>query len=265
MIERIVAVGASITSGPWLTWLDFLSKESQKPVINLAVKGVGNEYMAHAVARKSDLLDKRSLVVVMLTNIDKWDWYVQNDRMRDLQQEKHQPIAISDHAAFWCTGSWFPGPKQIYLDQFYDQDYFAVKTIQSMLLLKHMCAQRGSALEIFFDSPIWNHTEQDLIALNRGNPLIDRDLLAGDLASVWKEFLEPTMTDIRESSLIGHCWTNRLRAGNSVYGNHPPSSSHWSWYQHVVRPRMAAHMELHDCGSYFCQEIDFFDQAWLKS
>jgi hypothetical protein len=263
--NQLIVLGASITASPWMTWADFLEIESAMSVINLSSKGIGNEFMMQSLANVRDRLDDRTLVLVMLTNIDKWDWYVQGDQLHALRQEKHSPKLISDNSGFWCTGSWFPGNKKIYQDLFYNDDYFCSRTIHNILLLKTICEDRRSKLEIFFDSPIWSYTEQDINAMVMGMEVQSRNLLQGDLSRLWQCALDEHMLDLDQSSLLGYCWHNQLCWCNQTYKAHPPSSSHWRWYRDIMRPRISQHCSLQDWSQTLGPKIHEMDDLWQKS
>ena len=243
MIDKIFVFGASITQSTWWTWKDFLEIESKIKGKDLSVKGAGNTYMMHSVIDQP--LDENSLVVGMLTNVDKFDWYVEGPIYQRLCNEKHPPISVSSDSGFWCTGSWFPLEKSQYQQNFYSLDFFTAQTIQQLCALKYICAAKKCKLEIFFDSPIWSFTEQDL---NRmvitDQSMRPRNLLDLPLAKKWSHLLTADEIDNGPDSLIGHCWRHGLPWANSLYKGHPPSSSHWQFYQNIARPRICQHLDL---------------------
>lgn len=265
MVENIVVLGASITSSPWMTWVDFLQAESGKSIVDLSHKGVGNEYITQSLVCQIDKVDHQSLIVIMFTNTDKWDWYVQDGQLAKLRQEKHPPRMISSNSGFWCTGSWFPGEKKIFHQQFYNQDYFCADTIRNILLVKEIARYRRAKIEIFFDSPIWHYTEQDINSKVDGQPISPRDLLQGDLSSHWSELLEPHEKNIDQTSLIGYCWQEGLEWCNAKYKGHPPAGSHYSWYLSVMRPRLQKHLSLKDMSVALQSKITQMDALWQKS
>jgi hypothetical protein len=124
MVQKIIIAGASITSSPWFTWADYLKDESGLPTVDLSRKGVGNEYIINSLVQNQKHLGPDSLVVMMLTNIDKWDVFVEGQRFDDLLGQKHAPIPIGSRSGFWCTGSWFPDYKKAYDELYYNVDYF---------------------------------------------------------------------------------------------------------------------------------------------
>lgn len=260
---KIVVVGASITSSPWFTWKDFLEIESGIAVIDLSRKGAGNEYMVSALAQHAHQLDSDTLVFVMMTNVDKFDWYVEDDKYKSLLEEKHPPNPISESSGFWCTGCWFPLEKELYRQKFYSLDYFCAKTIQQIMLAKAICQQRGATLELLFDSPIWNYTEEDLYACTqaRDPAACSQQLLELPLSKIWSQNLSAAELDLSHNSLIGHCWQQNLPWENKKFDMHPPSGSHWSFYDKIIRPRISDKLYLHSDAS-LQHKIEKLDKAW---
>jgi len=263
MIKKIVVFGASITSSPWWTWKDFLEMESGLPVIDLSQRGAGNEYMANSLLDVD--IDEHTLVVGMLTNVDKFDWYVEDEQFRDLQQEKHQPIPVGKNSGFWCTGSWFPGKKEIYKENFFSLDYFCTKTIQQTLLIKSICKDRGSRVEVFFDSPVWNYSEQQLNNwAEHGKALEKVYMLDFPLSSKWKILLDDRCTNLYDTSLIGYCIKNNLSWHNRFYKVHPPSSSHWRYYNDIMKPVLQKELLLVPQKN-IQEKIDEMDRLWKEN
>ena len=262
-IKKIIIGGASITDSPWFTWADFLQQESGMPIVDISARGVGNEYIASSIVNVQSQLDNTTLVVLMLTNIDKFDWYVQGQQLKNLENEKHCPKKLTNDSGFWCTGSWFPGDKEIFKNYFYNEDYFCVKTIQQILLLETICQKTNAVLEIFFDSPIWTHTDQDIINIGKTQDYTSRyNFLSGDYAKSWSTLLAKKHTTLDNNSLIGFCWQNKLPWYNQQYKGHPPSSSHWKFYDNVMRKRLTHHLPLVSCQSQMSDKIKKFDEQW---
>lgn len=265
MFQKIVFAGASITASPWFTWADYLRDESGLPAIDLSRKGVGNEYIVNSLIQNQKHLGPDSLVVIMLTNVDKWDVFVEGQRFDDLLEQKHPPIPIGRHSGFWCTGSWFPDYKKPYHELYYNVDYFCSRTIQMILLARLICANHGSHLEIFYDSDVWNYTEQQLNHSVEGKRSPPGHYLSGDLSKIWATQLQTFDFKTDTESLISFCWNNDLPWANSFYKGHPPSSSHWRFYQSVMRPRIQSVCELRDRTDDMLHKIHYMDTQWQKS
>lgn len=260
MIDKIFVFGASITHSAWWTWKDFLELESEIDVIDLSVRGAGNTYMLNSLLDQS--IDANSMVIGMLTNLDKFDWYVEGSTFQQLATEKHAPIPIHHNSGFWCTGSWFPGQKQIYQEIFYSLDYFASQTIQQICMLRYLCQHKKCRLEIFYDSPIWSYTEQDLNAMIHDQcSLAPRNILSLPLTSKWAPLLDDVDVNIEDSSLIGYCWHRGLSWGNAFYKGHPPSSSHMQFYRDIICPRVQSYLNLTP-KSVLDSQIAEMDAIW---
>jgi hypothetical protein len=201
----------------------------------------------------------------MFTNIDKFDWYVEGNTFSDLQKEKHPPKPITFNTGFWCTGSWFPGKKYNFYNTFYSQDYFCTKTIQQILLFRSICNSVGAKHVVLFDSPIWNFTEQTINNFD-GNPPIKKqwqeNFLKMPLSSKWQHMLDEEDEQIKETSLLGYCWCNNLKWHSSAVGPHPPSSSHWNYYQNILKPKLQNILKFQNIN--FGKKIQFMDSEWKK-
>lgn len=265
MIKKLLIGGASITASPWLTWADFLEFESRLITINLSHKGVGNEFIVNSLVRNQQHLGPDCLVVLMLTNIDKWDVFVRDERFDNLKDQKHAPIAVGPRSGFWCTGSWFPDYKQAYRDLYYDDDYFCCRTIQMIMLARSICQQQGSHLEILYDSDIWNFSEQDINRAISGPRPVSRSYLSADLSSMWAGQLNDLDLAADKQSLIGFCWNNHLPWSNLKYKGHPPSSSHWQFYRSVIRPRLSNLCDIRDSTQQMLAKIQEMDLLWQRS
>jgi hypothetical protein len=266
-IKRIVILGASITSSPWYTWKDYVEVETNLKCYDLSARGVGNEYLAHNLMANEDLLDEQTLVLCMLTSFDKFDWYVTGQRYIDLQVEKHKPRSVSASSGFWCTGSWFPLEKDIFKQTFYDEDYFCAKAIQQVLLMQKICQVKNSNLILFFDSPIWTLTEQAINHIKPDNQqtsisALSRDFLAQPLSSMWKQYIDQSLIDVQDSSLLGYCWKKGLLWYNEGVKCHPPSSSQWSFYQDIVKPSINQYVPTQDVD--LTKKIQTFDEKWKE-
>jgi len=259
MIKTVITLGASITQSPWYTWKDYLEISCGLQIIDLSKKGIGNTYMVNSLLGQS--IDSDSLIVVMLTSIDKFDWFVEGERFRLLQSEKHKPIKINDRSGFWCTGSWFPEEKEIYKNTFFSLDWMCSQTITNIMLFQQIAKKKNCAIEFFFDSPIWDHTEQDLNEMfNQKKTLPSRQMLRSPLTSRWTDMLDDSLINNQKNSLIGYCWQNNLPWANHLYKTHPPSSSHWQFYINVMRPRLIKYLELPHVELE--NKIESMDKLW---
>jgi hypothetical protein len=265
-INKIVVAGASITNSPWWTWKDFLQNDTKLPIIDLSVRGCGNEFIVHNLVKNQSKLDSNTLVIAMLTSIDKFDWYVQQEKFFSLSEQKHKPIEFSNNTGFWCTGSWFPDTKEIFKNNFYSEDYFVVKSIQQIFLLDQLSKKLGFKLITVFDSPIWTYTEQELDKMVTGINLDKKlnGMLDFELSKLWMPMLDSCQLDITDSSLIGYCIKNNLPWGNIVNGSHPPAGSHHKWYKNILLPKIKKYID-QTVNLDYSKKIHIMDEIWSKS
>jgi len=265
-INQIICVGASITDSPWWTWKDYLQIESKLKVINLAVKGCGNEFMINNLILNKNKLNDKTLVIVMFTNIDKFDWFVEKDKFIELQEEKHKPINFSNQNGFWCTGSWFPKDKKIFKDIFYSEDYFVVKTIQQILILEQLKKIYNFQLILTFDSPIWTYTEQEINHITTDIKKYNKNenlLLESCLSKIWKNLLDKKYIKISNKSLIGYCIKNQIPWQNETHGAHPSPISHYKWYKDILSPEVKKYISIDETLCYE-DKLQSMEKIWQK-
>lgn len=266
-INQIISVGASITNSPWWTWKDYLQIESKIKNINLAVPGAGNEFMIHNLVLNKDKLNENTLVVVMFTNIDKFDWFISKEKFSELKKEKNKAFAFGkDNGFWWCTGSWFPKEKEIFKDIFYSEDYFIVKTIQQLLLLNELKRIYKFELVVAFDSPIWTYIEQEINQIANditGYNKKENNLLTNPLSKIWKDLIEVEFLDIADKSLIGYCIKNNLPWQNEFYGPHPSPISHYKWYKDILVPELLKFVDL-DLSLDYTDKLESMEKIWKK-
>lgn len=260
--KRIIAAGGSITSGPWFTWADLLETASGLTCKNVGVRGAGNEYIVQSILNDYDSINNETLIVVMFTNCDKFDWYVEDQMYFDLLAEKHPPKAIGKSSGFWCTGSWFPREKELYKKYFYSWDYFCTRTIQQIINLHSICQAKQCGLLILFDSPVWTYPEQLINQLGELNSVtLSTTITDLPLTHHWRKLIDTSLLDLDQSSLLGFCWTNQLPWYNSKYKGHPPSSSHYQYYKSMIYPQLNGIIALKDIN-FLKTKIDHFDKLW---
>lgn len=264
-IDNIVTVGASITDSQWWTWKDFLEFDSGLNLTNLAIRGCGNEFMVHQLMNNSKYITEKTIVIIMFTNVDKFDWYVHPSTFELLSKEKHKPIDFGDRYGFWCTGSWFPEQKQIFKNNFYSEDYFTVKTIQQILLAQQLQQVHKFKLIITFDSPAWTYTEQELNQITEGKSITNEKnvLLNGPLSKKWATSLDKDFFNLDSTSLIGYCMKNNLLWHNKLFKGHPPSGSHYKWYQDVLLPQIQKYINV-ELSSDYLDKIETMDELWQE-
>jgi hypothetical protein len=243
MTYSVIFSGASITNSPWYTWKDFVIERYgiKNPVEN-AYRGTGNEFIVNSTIQKCQQ-HSNPFVIVMLTNIDKWDWYVQDtDTCVDINaNEKHPVRNLSGEVTsggFWSTGSWFPGRKEYYRQHYYSQDYFVSKTLQSIYCLQQFCKTTQTPCVILFDSPILHCLEQDI----NNQDLTSRALTDNSLCQIWMNQI--VWDNIYQPGLIGYCADNNLEWFHPKAKAHPPSQSHLQFARHHVFPILDGHFSI---------------------
>lgn len=260
---NIVTGGASITSGPWPTWVDIIKEKYKANVFDVSKKGLGNEaIITTALHQASQIKSRDIIVIVMLTNIDKWDWYVDRPDLLDKFAEEKHTITKLDNTqdgGFWGTGSWFPLEKQVYRDNFYSEDYFVMRTLQMIAVFQQVCQARGWKGHIMFDSPIWSMTEQEV---NLGGPIDAKSCkLVNTPLNKW--LYESLDYVTYEPGLIGFLDDRGIPWFSPKYRAHPGPRAHFEFSKVYIFPFLDLHVE--DIGDdivHLEAFIDKMNQLW---
>lgn len=237
--------GASISRCPWATWVDFL-KDALLPnsVIDHSCKGAGNHYIVRSAIHGLQSQSNRMFLALMLTNFDKYDMWVRDEKCKTLQIEKHPPHWIDGTRAtqqgFWCTGSHFPLIKEVYHQNFFDLEISAAQDLTNLLGLIKFCEDKAVPFLIMFDSPVFANTEYQINDwCKKQSPLTDRGLTESVIVKPLIDALAPYILD--KQGLIGFCIDQGLPWYNSKYGPHPPSISHYLYFQEKILPWITDH------------------------
>lgn len=235
----IVIGGSSITdSHPWPTWATWtVKKYGGHSVFNTSVKGMGNEaIIARAVYRAK--LCSNPLLLLQLTNVDKWDWYVDRPNLvAELSREKHPLTRIDDShlSGFWSTGSHFPHHKQHYYQNYFSLSYQMYHTLQLIHWLQLFCQQKGWKYHIVFDSPILSVTEQqlnlgqlDLLECNSNR------LVQNPLCQLVFDMID--LSNIYCPGLIGFALCNNYPWFSPRAKGHPGSLVHYHFTRQILEP-----------------------------
>lgn len=239
-LNTVIFGGASNSNGPWPTWVDLVREKYQANFIDSSKKGQGNEaiiikalHSAWKVKDKSDNIK----IIIMLTTIDKWDWYVDKpDLITKYDKEKHNIVRLNtdDQFGFWSTGSWFPLEKEIFKDNFYSEEYFTFRTLQLINMFIQICEKQSWEYNILYDSPIWSVTEN---TLNQGNDLdIDSNKLVSSNFIKWFYDISNIDSLAYNPGLIGFLYQNNLPWFSNKYGPHPGPKSHYEFTKKYVYP-----------------------------
>jgi hypothetical protein len=233
----VVVSGASITNdSTWPTWATWVKhRYGLTNITNVSVKGIGNELiLLKAIHAAKQLINP--VIVVQLTNVDKWDWYVDNPKLiTKINQEKHPitRLSNSDANGFWSTGSHFPLWKEYYKNNYYSIEYQTYKTLQQLQWFQMLCNKQQWQYLVLFDSPILSVTEQQL---NIGQLTID-ECLAMTLVnnSLSQSIFESTMFDnIYLPGLIGYACQNNLLWHTDKFKGHPGSLVHYYFTKDII-------------------------------
>ena len=238
-MRSVVVSGSSITNDqPWPTWATWvMHRYSGNNFVDVSQKGLGNEaIITRAVAQAQSI--ENPLIIVQLTNVDKWDWYVEDPvLLKQLGQEKHKVSCIlpTDTSGFWSTGSHFPEWKSYYQKHYLSLQYQMWHTLLLIHWFQMTCKAQHWDNYIIFDSPCLAVTEQQL---NKGllniqdcnNINLANNSLCGlvyDLID-WSEIYQP--------GLIGHAVLNNMNWWSPKSKGHPGSLVHWSFVKKIIVP-----------------------------
>ena len=264
--HKIIFGGASITQSPWPTWADIVQEKYAGTFFNTAVKGFGNEAIITSALHQAHEIKNQpgtTIIVVMLTNIDKWDWYVDDPELVDkFSREKHTITKIDSTSVggFWSTGSWFPLEKQLFKAKFYSQEYFVMKTLQMIGLFQCVCQTQGWEGHIMFDSPIFSMLESEMI--NGVEIEYQSNKLINTSTNRWLyESLDIEKT-VYHPGLIGFCKDNHLPWYSSIYENHPGTRSQYEFAKKILFPLLDPLLTEKNSDSHLEQFVNIMDKLW---
>lgn len=260
---KVIIGGASNTNGPWPTWSEIVQHRYHADWIDVSRKGLGNEAIILRSLRTAwEHKQDNILIMIMLTSVDKWDWYVDQPALLEkFAKEKHTITYLSDKdpGGFWGTGSWFPLDKTYYQEHYYSQDYFTLRSLQMISMFIDICNKQKWKYHVMYDGPIWSMTEQEL---NQGgiiqlsNKLIDTPLCrwAYDSAKIQDIGYGP--------GLIGFLDQNQLPWFSNTYGPHPGPSSHLAFAKDHIFPALNPLLNRYKDDRFIEQMISKMDNLW---
>lgn len=265
--RSVIVSGSSITDTTawptWATWVNY--RYNPLYFINCGIKGIGNElilFKAVAEAKKH----KNPIVIVQLTNVDKWDWYVENTELaQSMLQEKHSLIKLSadDSNGFWSTGSHFPKWKEYYKHNYFSLEYFTYKTLQLIQWFQLLCQQEKWEYYIIFDSPILSVTES---YLNTGNLTIDKcystDLINNTLSNTLFDLLDTK--NIYFPGIIGYAKINSYPWYTEKIKGHPGSIIHYNYTKDIICPILDQIIEPVQNLDLFQKEAEQFQKLFYE-
>lgn len=259
----VIISGASITNdSAWPTWATWVKKRYEfKNVVDVSVKGLGNEAII-LKAVYTALKFSNPLILVQLTNVDKWDWYVDDlTLIESINKEKHPitPIADFDSSGFWSTGSHFPVWKEYYKNNYYSLQYHVHKTLQQIQWLQLLTAKHKWTTIILFDSPVLSVIEDQIITGNLtkdqciGNKLID-----STISKIIFDDID--FSDIYVPGLIGYACLNGMQWYSDRYKAHPGSLTHYYYAKDIVCSKLDTLVEPINQFESFLNEAEKFQR-----
>lgn len=238
---NIVVGGASCTTdSPWKTWVDLVEARYGIRCKNVGKKGIGNVAIITKTLSEA-LKTKNPIVSVMLTSVDKWDWYTQDKDILDkLKNEKHtgSPINDENDGAYWGTGSHFPLWKEYYLKHYYSLRNMTLDTIKHIDLLVKTCRSRKWPFFIGADYSIFSYTEnqcnKDYKKVKNNIPtyLIDKSI---------KVFFDEIKDYIDLQGMLKIADRQNLPVIHCRYGPHPGTAAHHQYCKEKIFPFFDKH------------------------
>ena len=264
---NVIISGASNTDGPWPTWADLFQERYYGNFYNVSKKGLGNEAIINlALHRAWQLKDQANdtVILVMLTNIDKWDWYVDRaDLVEKFAKEKHTitKLANNHRGGYWGTGRWFPLDKQLYKDNFYSEDYQIRHTLQMIGLFQQVCTANKWNYQILFDSPIWSTTNAKLDLGTTVDCTSNR--LINTQENQWLyQSLGLKDANIYTPGLLGFLYKNNLPWFSQKYGPHPGTRSHYDFAKEKIFPYYDTRLSIRHDFDWLDTFVHKMDQLW---
>jgi len=237
--RNIIISGSSITETiAWPTWATWITRRyCPTTFVNVGHKGLGNELILLRAVEQAKKYNN-PLLLVQLTNVDKWDWYVDDSELiKEINQEKH-PIVRFGHEqnqGFWSTGSHFPKWKDYYKENYFSLNYFTYRTLQLIHWFQLLCRQQQWQYYIMFDSPIFSVTEN---YLNNGiltnNECHSTQLVDNSLSGTVFDLLDTTQ--IYLPGIIGYAQLNDYPWYNPKGKGHPGSLTHYHFTKDIISP-----------------------------
>jgi hypothetical protein len=239
---NIIVSGSSITNdSAWPTWATFVKRRYKfDKVIDVSSMGAGNEVIITRAINEAKKINKNVLIVIQLTSVDKWDWYVENNELVELiSHEKHTLIKMSpeDRHGFWSTGSHFPKWKEYFKHNYFSLEYFTFRTLQLIQWFQMVCQQQKWEYYIIFDSPILSVTENQLnTGILQKTECIQLSLLNNKLCQTISELVN--IEEIYLPGLIGYACLNDLPWYHQKFKSHPGSLTHYRYVKDIIFPAL---------------------------
>lgn len=238
--DNVIISGSSITDDcAWPTWATWVSRCYEfNNLVKIGIRGTGNEVILTKAIDAAQAATGSVFIIVQLTSVDKWDWYVQDhQQMLEIQKEKHPGVKIrpTDLTGYWCTGSHFPRWKEYYYQNYFSLDHFTYKTLQLIQWFTMLCTKNNWGYQIVFDSPVLSVTEQQLnTGILTKDECTDVTLTKNSLCQVIADMTD--YTNIYLPGLIGYACLHDLQWHHKQYKSHPGSMVHYLFTKNIICP-----------------------------
>ena len=234
---QLIISGSSITNDyEWPTWYTWIKKRYKfSNDINLSLKGLGNEAIILRAVHGAKKVDN-PFILLQLTSVDKWDWYVNDGNLvKIINKEKHKINIFdkTDQFGYWSTGSHFPLWKEHYKNNYFSIQHQMLQTLILIQWFQQLSDAQGWKYLILFDSPLLSVTEEQL---NKGTltyeQCFDNNLTNNSLCQIL--FDKSTFTEIYTPGLIGFATVNGLPWYHHKFKGHPGSLVHLEFAKQIV-------------------------------
>ena len=240
--STVIFSGTSVTNDQaWPTWATWIKRHyGFKNVIDQSARGIGNEVILNRAVDAAFKASGDVYLLVQLTSVDKWDWYIQDaELMKKIQLEKHPGILVdkNDQYGYWCTGSHFPLWKEHYKDNYFSIDHQTFKTLQLIQWFTMLCEKHNWKHQIIFESPLLSVTEQQL---NTGqltkDECVQTTLTENSLCRILNNSLD--LEQFYLPGIIGYACINNLPWFHPTFKSHPGSLVHYYYARDIVCPAL---------------------------
>jgi hypothetical protein len=239
----IIISGSSVTNDSawptWATWTRDLYGLTN--TIDLSVKGLGNKTIILRALKAAAECGDPQLIIVQLTSVDKWDWYVEDaEKIDRLAREKHSITFLdtADKNGFWSTGSHFPLDKEHYRQHYFGIQYHMFETLMMLQWFQFICQKNHWSYHVIFDSPILAVTEGQLNTGRLSRHECHSQILAENSLS---RLVNIDLGNVYLPGLIGYACLNDLSWHHPLYKAHPSSYAHFCFTKDILAPVLDAH------------------------
>lgn len=238
--NHVIISGSSITNDSawptWATWAKLLYGWNN--VTDLSQKGLGNKVIILNALKAAAESEEPPMIILQLTSVDKWDWYIENQNViAELSEEKHPVILLDplDKCGFWSTGSHFPLGKDYYKENYLSLQYHAFETAMMLQWFQLVCQHKKWRYRVLLESPVMSVTESQL---NTGR-LSAQDchattLMQNSLCNI----VDLDLDNIYLPGLIGYACLNDLPWFHDLYKAHPGSLVHFYFTRDILAPQL---------------------------